>query len=59
MCGALRANPDGPVQKVVAVGGYKDGYDYGDSSLSTVEIYDVKRNIWTKGQLMRIDRDDS
>ena len=50
MCGALRTNPDGPVQKVVAVGGYKDGHDYGDSSLSTVEIYDLESNKWMKGQ---------
>ena len=43
MCGAVRSRPGGPVQKVVAAGGDGGGY------LSTVEIYDLDSNMWTKG----------
>ena len=43
MCGTVRNMPGGPVKQVVAAGGDKG------SSLSTVEIYDVESNRWTKG----------
>ena len=43
MCGAVRSRPGGPVQKVVAAGGF-DG-----STISTVEIYDLDSNTWTTG----------
>ena len=43
MCGGVRDRPGGPVQKVVAVGGSYNGY------LSTVEVYDVISNTWTRG----------
>ena len=43
MCGTVRSRPGGPVQKVVAAGGDGGGY------LSTVEIYDLDSNMWTKG----------
>ena len=43
MCGAVRSRPGGPVQKVIAAGGYGGGV------LSTVEIYNLDSNMWTKG----------
>ena len=43
MCGGVRDKPGGPVQKVVAAGGSNNGY------LSTVEVYDVISNTWTRG----------
>ena len=43
MCGAVRSRPGGPVEQVVAAGGYKSGY------ISTVEIYNVESNTWTAG----------
>ena len=41
MCGAVRSRTGGPVDKVVAAGGC--------CTKSTVEIYDLKSNTWTKG----------
>ena len=43
MCGTVRSRPGGPVQKVVAAGGFGVRY------LSTVEIYDLSSNTWTTG----------
>ena len=43
MCGTVRSRPGGPVQKVVAAGGYDSGV------FSTVEIYDLDSNTWTTG----------
>ena len=40
MCGAVRGMPGGPVQKVVAAGGW---------GIGTVEVYDVISNTWTRG----------
>ena len=45
MCGAVRSGPSGPVEHVVAAGGYA----FGTNALSTVEIYSVKSNTWRKG----------
>ena len=44
MCGGVRDSPGGPVQKVVAAGGSNGNY------LSTVEVYDLGSNTWTRGQ---------
>ena len=44
MCGGVRDRPGGPVQKVVAAGGANPFV------LSTVEVYDVISNTWTRGQ---------
>ena len=46
MCGAVRSRPGGPVEQVVAAGGF-DG-----STLSEVEIFDVESNTWSKGKLL-------
>ena len=43
MCGAVRSRPGGPVEKVVAAGGW-DGF-----MASTVEIYNVESNTWKTG----------
>ena len=43
MCGGVRGRPGGPVQKVVAAGGKFSG------GLSTVEVYDLSSNTWTRG----------
>ena len=40
MCGPVRSQPGGPVEKIVVTGGYKDG------RLATVEVYNVKENSW-------------
>ena len=44
MCGAVRSRPGGPVQKVVAAGGYDGNY------LTKVEIYNLNDNTWKTGQ---------
>ena len=44
MCGAVRGRPGGPVQKVVAAGG-----QVWNGALSTVEVYDLSSNTWTRG----------
>ena len=46
MCGAVRSRPGGPVEQVVAAGGYPG---YNGRPLSTVEIYNVESNRWTTG----------
>ena len=46
MCGAVRGRPGGPVVSVVAAGGTGVG---GGWDLSTVEIYDLESNTWTRG----------
>ena len=46
MCGAVRGRPGGPVQKVVAAGGFDNSYNH----LSTVEVYNLNSNTWTRGQ---------
>ena len=43
-CGAVRSRPGGPVQKVVAAGG-----QVWNGALSTVEVYDLSSNTWTRG----------
>jgi len=44
MCGAVRGRPGGPVEMVIAAGGY-DGYQQ-----SSVDIYNLGSNTWTKGR---------
>ena len=38
MCGPVRSQPGGPVEKIVVAGGY--------GGLATVEVYNVKENFW-------------
>ena len=45
MCGAVRSRPGGPVEQVVAAGGWDSGL-----ALSTAEVYDVESNTWAAGQ---------
>ena len=45
MCGSVRDIPGGLVRKVVVAGGWHG------IVLSTVEIYDIARNTWTKGTI--------
>ena len=48
ICGPVRSKPGGPVEKVVAAGGLKDGYPYG-SYLSSTDIYYLATDSWSKG----------
>ena len=43
MCGAVRSRPGGPVEQVVAAGGFDGNW------LSAVEIYNLKSNTWKTG----------
>ena len=43
ICGPVRGRLGGPVEKVVAAGGYDGSY------LSTTEIYDLASDSWSKG----------
>ena len=54
MCGPVRDIPGGPVRKVVVAGGYGDWVYQ-----SYVEIYDVARNIWTKGIINYLNQSPS
>ena len=40
MCGPVRSQPGGPVEKIVVAGGYPFEY------LATVEVYNIKENSW-------------
>merc|ERR1712027_219189 len=51
MCGPVRASPGGRVEKIVAAGGQVAA---GSSSLTTVEIYDITRNEWTRGNTLPV-----
>ena len=44
ICGPVRSQPGGPVEKVVAAGGFD-----GSERLSTTEIYDIATDSWSKG----------
>ena len=44
ICGPVRNQEGGPVEKVVAAGGFG-----GDGLVSTTDIYDVDSNMWSKG----------
>ena len=44
ICGPVRSKPGGPVEKVVAAGGLKDG-----SYLSSTDIYNITTDSWSKG----------
>ena len=44
ICGPVRSKPGGPVEKVVAAGGLKDG-----SYLSSTDIYNFTSDSWSKG----------
>merc|ERR1719245_880795 len=41
MCGPVRSQPSGPVEKIVVAGGYMSS-----RYLATVEVYNVKENSW-------------
>ena len=45
ICGPVRSQQGGPVEKVVATSGYIGNGSY----LSTTEIYDVATDSWSKG----------
>ena len=45
MCGPVRGSASGKIEKIVAAGGY-DG-----STLSTVEVYDLSSDTWSKGMV--------
>lgn len=51
-CGTVRSRPGGPVEQVIAAGGFVTVLTDDESIetyLPTVEIYDVKSNTWRKG----------
>ena len=51
MCGGVREGPGGPVQKVVATGGWKA------VAHSIVEVYNVISKTWTRGMSNYIYRE--
>ena len=44
ICGPIRSQPGGPVEKVVTAGGHNDG-----SYVSTTDIYNLATDSWSKG----------
>ena len=45
MCGPVRGSAGGRIEKIVAAGGYRGAY------LSTVEVYDLSTDTWSKGMV--------
>ena len=52
MCGPVRSQPGGPVEKIVVCGGAL--YDI---SKSKVEVYDVQEDSWEEGRRNKRDKD--